>query len=584
MPRRGKGGRTIRCNVGELLDGCSELHELISSGVFESKSGNASARAARLSALRCVDKRFNVHIDEMILKWMKETMALVEVQRKQELVLSRIDALNVAFRIPLVECKTEDLMELSIARSNTTAHISHFFSPSTVDTLSTAIRTLGEDAIMSLQPTILTFMCIALSRCQVHGPLGQPCRRHKRGRHAFGDNYGTTGGTNRVCLHANQRCVDSMCVLQRGVGGKESESTHTWMTFRSMLRMKDIHFPFDLHDVLLRLKESPLYEDAYGETLVPREASGIKPWAGIPVFSHPMWGSDPSIQDLLGLNDAQVKACSDDAHRKDMQAQTRANEIQDITIRQLSEDLDEMVKNDVKLPFTSLRNMADSLTGAERTINAAIRANINSNVKHGQDIRFARDAITTVGFFLTDVYGYERTTFDSISSSEAYDFVSGLHIGLYGTCCPFWKRYYGTLKTTTAFSPEKLSLALRLFDSITKGSLVRRGKNMLLVTNSTSVTVTLPAIESVLVGHFSSLVASLKFLVKHHHNKDPAAGCSAIEIPPLPISRSRPTLGDYEQWAYDTFKLMADYPWLRCGALDVLGIDSRKLVECTTLA
>jgi hypothetical protein len=588
MPLRGKGGRTIRCDVGSLIDCCSELHELISTGVFDSDTGTPKTRASRLAALRCVDKGFRMHIDEMILKWMKYTMDILEVHRQKELIFYTRQRSRTVYDIAQDNASentefNQFMTELTSSKQKVVTHLGRFFSQATVDALISAINT-GEEgnspngvgtAVMALKPTVLTFMCISLSRCQVHGPVGQPCRRTRCGKHVFADNYSLIGGNNRVCLHANQKCVESVCVMQGALDGKESDSSHAWMTFRSMLRAKDVHYPFDIHDVLRKLKESPLYEDAYSES------TSILPWPGIPVFSHPMWGGAPSAQDLLGLSDEQVKVCSEDADRKAMQVHARAKEIRDITLRQLREDVDAMVKHDPKIPFTSLRNMGEACVGAERTIDAAIRA--NTNVKHGQDIRFARDAIKTAGFFLDDVFQYESTELACVSTSEAYDFVSGLHIGLYGTCCPSWKRYYGTLRTTVTLPIEKLTVAMRFFDSITKDSLVRRGQCAKITTKFGSVKVVLPSRDMVMDSYFSSLITSLEFLVKHYHNNDLKEG-HPIEIPHLAMSRNRPNDSDYEKWAFETFKLLAGYPWLRCGALDVLGMDSCKLVQHTTVA
>ena len=589
MPLRGKGGRTIRCNVGSLLDECSEMHELISIGVFSSDTGNAKARASRIAALRCVDKGFRTHLDELIRKWMRDTMELLEVQRQKQLVLYNRQRTRTMTDIaegnaPQNTELDHFMTEVTASKEITVTHLSRFFSQSAVDAIVSAIST-GErgnspngvgTAVMALKPTVLTFMCISLSRCQVHGPMGQTCRRPRCGKHVFGDNYSMIGGNNRVCLHANQKCVESVCVLQEALDGKQAEPSNSWMAFRSMLRMSDVHYPFDIHDVLRKLKESPLYEDAYADS------ASILPWPGIPVFSHPMWGGAPSAQDLLGLSEEQVKLCSEDAERKAMQVHVRAREIRDITLRQLREDVDAMVKYNNKIPFTSLRNMASACVGAERTIDAAIRG--NANVKHGQDIRFARDAISTAGFFLHDVFDYQSTKMESVSTSEAYDFVSGLHIGLYGTCCPAWKRYYGTLKTTITFPIDKLSVAMQFFDSIKSDSLVRRGQCTKITTNIGSVKIILPSRDMVMEGYFTSLITSLEFLVKHYHNNDLEEGQDPIEIPHLAMSRSRPSDSDYEKWAYGIFKLLAGYPWLRCGALDVLGMDSCRLVQSVTLA
>ena len=107
---------------------------------------------------------------------------------------------------------------------------------------------------MALKPTVLTFMCISLSRCKftVYGPALPPPRC---GKHVF-EQLQSCRWQQCVCIHANQKCVESVCVHQGTIDSKDAESSHAWMTFRSMLRMSDVHYPFDIHGILRKLKQS----------------------------------------------------------------------------------------------------------------------------------------------------------------------------------------------------------------------------------------------------------------------------------------------------------------------------------------
>lgn len=555
-----------RANVAAFLDGCSELHGLVANAVFEAEAGAAAA----VCALRAVDHTFRTLLDAKIVDWMKTMRGMLEELRRAELQYSnvtRINRLLVSASEEQQQTAAGATETVTACRNRFAAFIGRMMSSETLGALRTAAQSSESSTMLTkLNPDVLTFACMALSRCQIHGPLGIKCRRIRRGPSMISDNFGVCGFDGCMqCIHANQKCIDGLCVQNNALTCRETDIQFEWHAFRQALRLRGVHYPFRMEDV-----HAVLHVHPSGEVI---GASYIK-WPGIPVFDHPAFARTPSVQKLLGLTAAEVECVKAEASRKVAQVDERKAAVAEIAVNQLKEDVNAEIAKRGRA-FKSLKDLANISTGMERTIDATVRA---LNLKHAMDSLFVRDAIDTSIYFLSDVFEEERKAYGTESSAEAYEYVSGLHVGLYGTCCPTWKRVYGTLRMTRELSEKKLMHALRFFDSITSKSLTVRGKTCKIETELGVIQVELWTKEPWCSEMCTPLLTSLRHMVKKHHNEDKESENTKIQLPGLQIVRGRVAEADATLWATKCFRAMADCPWLRGGALDVLGIDSSKFV------
>ena len=177
-----------------------------------------------------------------------------------------------------------------------------------------------------------------------------------------------------------------------------------------------------------------------------------------------MWGGAPSAQDLLGLSE-QVKLCSEDIDRKAMQVHVRAKEIREITLRQLREDVDAIVST-TKDPLHVSAQHGKCMRGSRAHYRRGHPGKHKCKAWPGHTLRRCYQNCRVLSS-MCSIAEHQ----DGFSSTWKHRLCGPNFIGLYGTCCPAWKRYYGTLKTTISFPIDKLSAAMQFFDSIRKKAL-----------------------------------------------------------------------------------------------------------------
>eukprot|EP00966_Prymnesium_polylepis_P238790 5522645-Prymnesium_polylepis.1 len=119
--------------------------------------------------------------------------------------------------------------------------------------------------------------------------------------------------------------------------------------------------------------------------------------------------------------------------------------------------------------------MKEDYPAIYNAVDVAVRN--NHSLRHVMEIDMVRNALDTMCFMLGDVVDAEVETSGSVSSSEAYEFVSGMHIGRYEKVSPSWGYHYGSLNNGFEFKHkgykmEDIMKALSIFDAMDESSLL----------------------------------------------------------------------------------------------------------------
>jgi len=334
----------------------------------------------------------------------------------------------------------------------------------------------------------------------------------------------------------------------------------------------------------------------------------------IMLFRHPSIDDKRcSLQGVLGLTDTEAKACHDDALRKQQQRIQREEEIKNKHIEELYADVDSYMSACKDFPVSSLSGLGEVCTGMEESVRQAVMHNASmsgSTIKHhGLDIDIVRNGLETVKLFLGKIIATDRkiNKDESVCSSEAYDYLSGLHVGRYGTVTPHWAPGYGNLDgfkaVTSAASGDgrfaasvcnAVCRAMRFFDALDSNSLLAfesrphdpLPKRWLLSNSQMSIVFDahfpgpISGDSTVLYKNLTKMDTDIRRLISRQE--------SDIQLPPLftklthtngvMTTCSKKASEAVKKWYMDCYKLLVDDPSTRCAALDLLGIRSVDLI------
>jgi len=162
------------------------------------------------------------------------------------------------------------------------------------------------------------------------------------------------------------------------------------------------------------------------------------------LYRHPtISNSSASLQQLLLLSDEEVQQCKDDAARKAAQKLAREEAIKEQALMDLCADVDAHMSSS-NFPTKSIDELGDVCVGMAKSLKVALSKNAGKT--HALDIEAVRNGLKTAKTFLVDVLSIDRALGNGkFASSEAYDWMSGMHVGLYGGKSAIMNSRYGEL-------------------------------------------------------------------------------------------------------------------------------------------
>eukprot|EP00966_Prymnesium_polylepis_P036230 840204-Prymnesium_polylepis.1 len=458
----------------------------------------------------------------------------------------------------------------------------------------------GRDPMtLSLGIDVCTFMCMATQRCQVHGPMGVGrCRNVS----AVGKiNWGTatsnfacvTFGDNKICLYAREKCIDAVCIKPQSRFLSNSDNSVSTNTARNMFRAKGVYHPFTTREVNLATNAWGAADDLpAGDSRGVGIVSASKFPCKIFLMRHPaVRDSNASIQQLLGLTYNEAKACRADAIRKSEQKIEREQIINKRIVDELIEDIDVYMRRMPSTPVSSVEELGDICPGMEKSVRIAVRDMNHS--RHALDIDTVRNAMETVSFFLGPVLAADRQSKRDVATSEAYDFVSGMHFGRYGVRCPRWKPSYALMKTNLK-EPTKEGLvkhsvlALRFFDALDESSLCVASSRQLdalpdcWMLSTVSKTIVFKAVFYSSYDDYTKLHDQVSFLLTE---SDVSTRLPKL-FPKLVHTYATTTYMaprkqclELKEWVMNAFKLLVGDTHTRCAALDILNLAPSHMID-----
>lgn len=470
--------KRLKCtvNVGSMLDTCNELPTFLADGLFEFLKDHKCLGDTRrdappaykgkggvVAAYRLLCKDVRVCVDARIVKEFASLHAAAVMLREQYL---RSKASAAVKPVSMIREMDEPLAEASKTFMNQAEAL---FNNSLANSIRYDITVTGKNMFVNIIPDVPTFMAMVTERCQLHGglPVGQKGSHCRNMCNGGGDNFSIiTCGEQRQCIYARQKCLDSLCVNFNPRLLSHGENTVSYNTARAMFRKKGVMPPYrteEVHEAMV----------TGGHFSRPPGTMGSN-WAKkIFLRSHPLVKMpSASIQGILGLTDKQVSECASDAIRKQMQKKNREKSLIDLDVKDLAEDVDsELTSKD--LPFKSLKDLQDTMPAAARMFEIVMRK--EHSVKHAMDIEGVRNGLETMDILFKRVSKAQSES-GHVSSSEAYEFVFGLHVSKYTDSGMEWGRHYflmdkGTLMLKNG-TVSDICQALVMFDELDKDSLV----------------------------------------------------------------------------------------------------------------
>jgi hypothetical protein len=315
-----------------------------------------------------------------------------------------------------------------------------------------------------------------------------------------------------------------------------------------------------------------------------------------------------SLQNLLGLSHAEAAGCRCDAERKVEQQRRHQRDVEELAAVDLEKDMNAWMASSDAFPADTLDELHGSCAGMATSLRLAARlSSIDSShccvvhssvragkaVKHALDCPTIRQGLRTAKFFLNEVARADeedpqlapmRARLGPRASAEAVDFVSGMHVGLYGMLSAPWCTGYGALNMIAGVNAVDAATAMRFFDQIDETSL-----SVVSVTAQgfpdrwgLSAADTLISFNAKLRSHdsLSQLRRAAERLVRANVGE-----AAAESLPPLFAKRAMDGLAGYPcrgsrtsahanavtDWFKTTYAALARSACTRCAALDLLG-------------
>lgn len=636
MPRRRRDGFV---DVGHIISSSADIVRFMVDGLFSfmedrnyhHKYTRTTPPAFRdksgvICAYRLLNKELREEVDRRILVWMGKLKPLMITVREMEL---KVDAVvredrRLDLRIYSPAAKTA-MMHHDIATHALENHLDTCFS----DNLSRAmVYDLGTtDRLIHLDFSLSTFMCMATERCQIHGPLGGTQCRNVVGGPRSNENFTVLEfGTKKFTVFAREKCVDAVCVkpdarfLSHGNDQQLSVNTA-----RAMFRLKGVHHPFTQEGIC---KATNCWGEVSPSTAATPQRGvamvGTSLWPKkIMLFRHPSLDDKRcSLQGVLGLSDTEAKACHDDAVRKQQQRLQREAEAKTKHIEELCADVDSAMATSKHFPVSSLKELGEVCSGMEDSIRQAIVHNASKGTgplckNHGMDIDIVRNGLSTARTYLCDIIAVDRKISKDlpVCSSEAYDYISGMHVGRYGTVTPDWSPEYGNLdgykfiekRTCQGYSPKPspfamrkivssaVCKAMRFFDALDMNSLLAfesrphdpLPKRWLLSNSQMSFVFeahfpgSTSTDSTVLYKNLAKMDTDIRRLISLQESdiKLPVLFTKLTHTNGVMASCSKKASEAVKKWYMDCYRLLVEDPSTRCAALDLLGVRPHHLID-----
>lgn len=639
MPRRRRDGLV---DLGQIISSSADIVSFMVDGLFsfmEDKSYHHKYtrttppafrdKSGVICAYRLLNKELREEVDRRILIWMGNVKPLMITIREMKLKVDaataedrRLDLRTTSATRSTAMARHED------ARNALNSHLETCFSDNLTWAINYDLKTT--DRLTNLDFSISTFMCMATERCQIHGPLGGcQCRNVVGGRLSYMENESFTQlefGTKKFTVFSREKCVDAVCVKPMTArflshGSDQSLSVNT---ARAMFRLQGVHHPFTQEGIC---KATNCWGEVSPSTAATSQRGvamvGTSLWPKkIMLFRHPSIDDKRcSIQGVLDLSDAEAKACHNDAVRKQQQRLQREAEIKNKHIEELYADVDSAMATSKHFPVSSLKELGEVCSGMEDSIRQAIVHNASmsgaSCKNHGMDIEIVWNGLSTARTYLCDIIAFDRKISKDlpICSSEAYDYLSGMHVGRYGTVTPDWSPEYGNLdgykiiekRIYQGYSPKPppfamrkivstaVCKAMRFFDALDGNSLLAfesrphdpLPKRWLLSNNQMSFVFEahFPGPTStdstVLYKNLTKMDADIRRLISLQESdiKLPVLFTKLTHTNGVMTTCSKKASEAVKKWYMDCYRLLVEDPSTRCAALDLLGVRPHHLID-----
>jgi len=645
MPRRRNNdeARKIAEAVGQIINNCDAIVPFIVDGLFSFMADRTYThdynrlttplafrdKSGVICALRLLNKEVKYEVDERIIAWMNKLRSLIITVKKKEIEhdQAKVERIRAASGLPSPDdagvhdarCAAA-ATKLQDEHAILAKHAASCFSKDLTECITHCMKpnsprpgalesTFKPVDLTKLDFSLSTFMCMATGRCQIHGPVGgSPCRNCCTSPpYPSCDNFTTlTFGNTKCTVYAREKCVDAVCLKPDARFLSHGNDRNLLVnTARAMFRMGNVQHPFSPRDLIDATNYWGCGTD--GDFLyVPNK---------VMVFRHPVISKicpNASIQELLDLTDRDAQICHNDAVRKNQQRIDRDAEMKKKHIKELCDDVDYYMASTCRgsIPVSSLKELGQICSGMEASIRAGVVHNASlsgaSCKQHCMDIEIVRNGLRTVELFLGPVIYTDRkmSKDSSVCSAEAYDYISGMHVGHYGKVNPEWALEYANLdgfkavlvNCNAASHPARaVCKAMSFFDELDKDSLLcceSRSDDLLpkrWLLSTKQMRIVFDArwetrqIWGADVGYknLTKMDADFRYLISRQG--------SDIELPPL-FTKLTHTNGvlttcckkaseRVREWYMNTFRLLVKDPSTRGAALDLLGIRPMDLVS-----
>lgn len=565
---------------------CCLITEAVCMFAVSPDTKSPNGKGYTVACVRLVNKEFKTEIDAHIVAFMHEFVGRIQSIR-------RLFIAGLPSDISGLEMQKRELKTYTIADANggnaVTFSPSSIFGNAIVDQIITDCRRLGK--CCNLQPNVATFLAMSQEMCQVHTPMGiRKCRNVCRKSFDTSNFCFYEAGNTRICLYARSCCLDEVCVSPHTRLSLPASVSNDFAsnTCRAMLRSVGVFHPFAPSDVMQATRSwgtaFPLHninDSSHGEKCLSAATKQLP--TSIMVSRHPQIDDkDASVQGLLNLTDRQMRACEFDARRKQEQLKEKKRTLLELERRNMVDDVNSHLASIKRFPVKSLDEL--SVTCPQMVKAVLDIMNTQAPSRHALDIHCVQKWMNTVTYFMVDVRVFEYTTYKTVSSSQAYEFVSGLHTPIYGQTQPSWVLNPINLSVYRRFDKCQITTkAIRFFDSIDSESLKIVKSRFSLVSRLDTPT-RVPNYEFncklYTHGEFNAMIDSVTKVLTDANEEDelivlpdcgPKSTSARAKYTPREIDESM------MRWMQNTFKLLSSRPSTKAVALDILGVTNQDI-------
>lgn len=472
-PKRAKlanGRAGARADVGAILEFTDFLPRFLAGGLVAwllaaEPASNQRARGAVVATMRILCKDLREAVNKELTELMQRLVELIASARECSTKLRNRERVGDEEGIKLEKAS----LEAALARVEKTT-VPCFGSCCAMQIRTDIVEFSGMTARLMAHHG--TFLAMAQQRCQLS--LRQPnvCSVSH-----LVSNFTQlrTPEAGLVCVYARPKGRDSMLIYRTQFlqnAGRPGERD-TFDLARAMLRMRDVYFPCTNGEIL----------SAFGGRL-----SGTP--AELFVEKHPHFDPLLSVEGLLGLTPHETARAKASVSFSRQQEQERKRKIAQIERAHMAQAVDEFIRDSKSLPgIRSLEELGKACPGMEKCVRVMV-SKLHLGHLSPVDSGPVRHALKTAGAFLRDVAAAQKKLSGGVSSGEAYDFASGMHVGHYSELSTAgqdmtWPRWHAglylcvvsfRLAGCSPLVPENfrgLDAAMRFFDALGGAKLER---------------------------------------------------------------------------------------------------------------